>query len=72
MQDFSYVAFKCKTDTKLLLLTHLKMKELIEKYEDKPFGRDLLIYQNKILKQERKYPCDYIMRLPKYESVSDA
>jgi len=26
------------------------MKELIEKYEEKSFGRDLLIYQNKILK----------------------
>lgn len=41
------------------------MKELIERYEDKSFGRDLLIYQNKILKQERKFPCDYVMKEPK-------
>ena len=43
-----------------------KMKELIQKYNDKAFGRDLLIYQNKILKLERKYPCDYVARYPKY------
>ena len=42
------------------------MKELIQKYNDKAFGRDLLIYQNKILKLERKYPCDYVARYPKY------
>ena len=49
------------------------MKELIEKYEDKAFGRDLLIYQNKILKQEKKFPCDYVMKLSRIEdqSVSD-
>ena len=41
------------------------MKELIQKYEDKPFGRDLLIYQNKILKQERKFPCDYVLHMPR-------
>lgn len=50
MQDYMYVNFRCATDGKLLTLTHKKMKELIEKYEDKNFGRDLLIYQNKILK----------------------
>lgn len=50
MQDYMYLNFRCQTDVKLLTLTHQKMKELIEKYEEKSFGRDLLIYQNKILK----------------------
>ena len=44
MQDFMYVNIRCKTDAKLLMLSHKTMKELIAKYEDKPFGRDLLIY----------------------------
>ena len=50
MQDFMYVNIRCQTDAKLLMLSHKTMKELISKYEDQPFGRDLLIYQNKILK----------------------
>lgn len=66
-----YVNLRCVSDAKLLCLSHDQMKDLIEKYEDKPFGRDLLIYQNKILKQERKFPCDYVMRLPKHVSISD-
>ena len=72
MKDQSYVGFRCLSDAKLLQLSDSKMKELIEKYEDRPFGRDLLIYQNKILKQERKFPCDYVMRLPKTSHVNDA
>lgn len=72
MKDQSYLNFKCQTDVKLLQLSNLQIKELIEKYEDKPFGRDLLIYQNKILKQERKFPCDYVMRLPKHMNCTDA
>lgn len=67
MQDYMYVNVRCQTDAKLLSLSHEKMKELIEKYAETPFGRDLLIYQNKILKQERKFPCDYVMRLPKHQ-----
>ena len=50
MQDSMYVNFRCQTDAKLLCLSHQKIKELIQKYDDNPFGRDLLIYQNKILK----------------------
>ena len=65
MQDFMYVNLRSQTDAKLLVLSHVKMKELIQKYEDKPFGRDLLIFQNKILKQERKFPCDYVMHMPR-------
>lgn len=72
MQDQMYVNIRCSTDVKLLILTHQKMKELIQKYEDNPFGRDMLIYQNKILKQERKYPCDYVVRMPKNITFSDA
>ena len=71
MKDQSYVNFRCQTDAKLLQLSHQKMKELIDKYEDRPFGRDLLIYQNKILKQERKFPCDYVMRVPRTIQMND-
>ena len=66
-----YVNFRCKTDAKLLTLTHQKIKQLIEKYEDKSFGRDLMIYQNKILKQERKFPCDYVMHIPNNSNIVD-
>ena len=56
--------FRCATDVKLLVLPLYKMTQLIEKYEDKPFGKNLLILQNKLFKQKRKYPCDYVLRIP--------
>lgn len=31
----------------------------------------MLLYQNKLLKKGKKYPCDYILRLPKYYGVSE-
>lgn len=36
------------------------MRMIIQKYESQKVGRDLLIHWNKILKQERKYPLDFI------------
>ena len=65
-QDPVMLFFKCATDVKLLVLPHQKMTQLIEKYEDKPFGKNLLILQNKLFKLQRKYPCDYVVRIPRY------
>ena len=45
-QDPLLLNFRCVTDVKLLILPHKKMTELVEKYENKPFGRELLILQN--------------------------
>ena len=53
---------RCKVESKLLSLQQDNMRSIIQKYESKKVGRDLLIYQNKILKQERKYPLDYITK----------
>lgn len=60
------LSFKCVTDVKLLVFPLAKMRELIEKNEDKPFGRELLILQNKYLKKNQKYPCDYIVHMPRH------
>ena len=65
------VNIRAHTDVKLLRLSHSGLSELILKYQNEPFGKNLMIYQNKLLKKEDKYPCDYIMRLPKYYNVDD-
>ena len=31
----------------------------------------MLLYQNKLLKKGKKFPCDYILRLPQYYSVNE-
>ena len=66
MQDTMYVNMRCAADVKLLKLEHNTMKKLIEKYEDRSFGRELLIYQNKLLKKESKFPVDYVLHVPKW------
>ena len=66
-----YVNMVCVTDAKFLSLSHTQMKKLIEKYEDRSFGRELLIYQNKLLKKESKFPVDTILRVPKWLKTFD-
>lgn len=50
IQDVLYVNLRCFVDSKLISLTQDSMRTLIHKYEGLKMGRDLLIYQNKILK----------------------
>jgi len=50
IQDCMYINVRCVTESKLLSLQQDTMKNLIQKYESIKVGRDLLIYQNKILK----------------------
>ena len=66
MEDQMYVNIRCHTECKLLKLSYEKLNEVIQKHQNEPFGKSLLLYQNKLLKKNKKYPCDYIMRLPKY------
>ena len=52
-----------------MVLPHAIMSNLIEsKFLNKPFGRDMLILRNKLNKQDRKYPCDYIVCIPQQMS----
>ena len=52
-----------------MVLPNAIMNNLIEsKFLNKPFGRDMLILRNKLNKQDRKYPCDYIVRIPQQMS----
>ena len=44
---------------------------IIQKYESQKVGRDLLIHWNKILKQERKYPLDYLLNQPKENNFNE-
>ena len=63
------LSFRCVTEVRLLVLPSEKMNYLIEnKYRDKPFSRDMLILKNKLNKITRKYPCDYIVRMPQQMS----
>ena len=65
MQDLMYVNVRCTTQAKLLELTYQTMKEVQERHIHKKFSNEILFYQNRILKQERKFPLDYIMQIPK-------
>ena len=65
------VSIRCQTDAKLLKLSQESLAQLILKYQNDSFGKNLMIYQNKLLKKEQKYPCDYVMRLPKHYSIDD-
>ena len=54
------------TECTLLKLTYANLDEVIEKYQNEAFGKSLRLYHNKLLKKGKKFPCDYILRLPKY------
>jgi len=64
--DPSYVNMRCIKDTKILMLTYEKLKQLIKKYDQKPFGKELKLTQIKLIKSKQKYPCDYITHYPKF------
>ena len=68
LNDRTQVSFRCKTPAQILTLSHAKMMEIIKRYESLPFGRDMLLYQHKILKQGLTYPCDYTTFHPSLES----
>lgn len=71
MEGQMSVSMKCHTDAKLLKLSQESLAELIQKYQNDTFGKNLMIYQNKLLKKEQKFPCDYVMRLPRHYQVDD-
>lgn len=51
LKDLNSLDFTCLTNARLLGLTHEKMKKFIVQHADEPIGRDLQLYQHKILKQ---------------------
>ena len=71
MEDQMSVYIRCQTEAKLLKLSYSALNDVIQKYQNDAFGKSLLLYQNKLLKKGKKFPCDYILRLPKYMSVDE-
>ena len=68
MRDSMYVNVRCTKESKVLLLSLESMKAIMGKYADKDkFNNEMLYYQNKILKLEKKFPLDYIMQIPPTE-----
>jgi hypothetical protein len=67
MQDYMYVDVRCKNDVKILELPQDEMQRILRDQEGEhaAFAQKVLMYQNKILKQEQKFPLDYIMQIPK-------
>ena len=60
-----YVDVRCAKDVKILELSQEKMQEIRQKYDKQGFSTKVLAFQNRILKQEKKFPLDYIMQVPK-------
>ena len=71
IQDCMYVNVRCVTEAKLLSLQQDNMRQLIQKYEKQRVGKALLIYQNKILKQEKRFPLDCVPSLHKLDKNSE-
>ena len=65
MKDSMYVNIRCAKEARLLMLSLESMKEIIKRHSEEKFSTYMLYYQNKILKQEKKFPLDYIMKIPK-------
>ena len=73
MQDSMYVDVRSATSVKTLELSYAKMKEIQDNYssDSHGFSTQVLAYQNRILKLERKFPLDYILRVPTKLEVLD-
>jgi hypothetical protein len=54
MQDYMYVDVRCKNDVKILELPQDEMQRILRDQEGEhaAFAQKVLMYQNKILKQE--------------------
>ena len=65
MKDNMYVNIRCSKEAKVLELSLESMKEIIARHAEKKFSNEMLYFQNRILKQERKFPLDYIMKVPR-------
>lgn len=65
MQDPMAVNVRCTQQTRLLELPNSKIKEIQEKHSNTPWSNNILFYQNRILKQDKKFPVDYIQAIPK-------
>ena len=60
MQDQMYVDVKALTEVKILELTITKMNEIRQKHADSSFDLKILTHSSNILKQDKKFPLDYI------------
>ena len=65
MQDPMAVNARCTQQTRLLELPNSKIKEIQEKHSNTPWSNNILFYQNRIRKQDKKFPVDYIQAIPK-------
>ena len=44
MEDQMSVSIRCHTECKLFKLSYDKLNDVIQKYQNKPFGKSLLLY----------------------------
>ena len=71
MKDSMYVNIRCIKEAKVLSLPLERMKEIIARWPDKKFSTEMLYFQNRILKQEKKFSLDYIVKMPKSKVPDD-
>lgn len=71
MQDCMYVDVRCQKDVKVLELTFDKLEDIKKRYAKHGFNKKVLSFHQKILRQEKKYPLDYIMQVPSTVSTLD-
>lgn len=66
-----YVDVRCQKDTRILELKYDKLEEIKKRFAKQGFHTKVLGFHQKILRQEKKYPLDYIMQVPKTVSTID-
>ena len=62
MEDLNYVFVRCATSVTVLYLTLPMLNNIIGSHSD--MEKYFLSYQNNILKKNKNYPLDYILKLP--------
>lgn len=63
MDDLMYVYARCCKNSTILMLDKQTIESIKASHAD--FEKSMLSYQNNILKQNKIFPLDYIMNLPK-------
>ena len=62
MEDSMSVNIRCKETCQVLMLSKETLVRIMNQHE--PFKKKILLYQNKLLVKNNKYPMDYIIKTP--------
>lgn len=62
MEDYVYVNYRSQKYSKILELSLTKLNSIMNDHES--FQKKMLVYQNSILKKNKKYPLDYLIKIP--------